>query len=413
MTPAAEPHSRTSRLRWLAISVFVLSYGLNYLDRQLLAAVAPAVKSEFQLSNEQYGMILSVFSIVYALASPAAGLLIDRVGLNLGASLAVAAWSFAGIATGVVSTFRGLLGCRIALGVAEAAGMPCIGKANALYLPPSELALGVSMNQVGISLGSAAAPLIVAVLMPLWGWRSAFLVCGALGLLWIPLWWLVSRTVPPQQPPHPAKQTTPSGANLTDLLRDRKLWGLVVASMLYMTLYTLWTNWTTLYFVQSRGMSLDEANRNFAWIPPLCATLGGFAGGSLAFRAIRSGIPVQRARMRVCWLGAALALSTASIPWMPNPILAAAGISMSFFACLVILTNVYSMPTDLFGVERAAFGGAVLTFAYGAMQAVVSPLIGRLVDLWGFSAVCVAFAFMPMAGVAVLRLTIPQQIASR
>ena len=85
--------SPASRLRWLAISVFVLSYGLNYLDRQLLAAVAPAVKAEFHLTNEQYGMILSVFSIVYALASPAAGLLIDRVGLNLGASLAVAAWS--------------------------------------------------------------------------------------------------------------------------------------------------------------------------------------------------------------------------------------------------------------------------------------------------------------------------------
>lgn len=413
MTRVPEPHSRISRLRWLAISVFVLSYGLNYLDRQLLAAVAPAVKSEFHLTNEQYGMILSVFSIVYALASPAAGLLIDRVGLNLGACLAVAVWSFAGIATGFASTFRGLLGCRIALGVAEAGGMPCIGKANALYLPPSELALGISMNQVGISLGSAAAPLIVAVLMPLWGWRSAFIVCGALGLLWIPIWWLVSRTVPPQQTPHPAGQATPSGAGLTDLLRDRKLWGLVVASMLYMTLYTLWTNWTTLYFVQSRGMSLDEANRNFAWIPPLCATLGGFAGGSLAFRAIRSGIPVQRARMRVCWLGAALALSTAAIPWMPNSILAAAAISMSFFACLVILTNVYSMPTDLFGVERAAFGGAALTFAYGAMQAVVSPLIGRLVDLWGFSAVCVAFAFMPLAGVAVLRFTIPQEATSR
>ena len=407
--------SPASRLRWLAISVFVLSYGLNYLDRQLLAAVAPAVKAEFHLTNEQYGMILSVFSIVYALASPAAGLLIDRVGLNLGASLAVAAWSFAGIATGLVSTFRGLLGCRIALGVAEAAGMPCIGKANALYLPPSELALGVSMNQVGISLGSAAAPLIVAMLMPLWGWRSAFIFCGALGLVWIPLWWLVSRTVPPQpQKSQPAAHATPASAaiNLAGLLRDRKLWGLILASMLYMTLYTLWTNWTTLYFVQSRGMSLDEANRNFAWIPPLCATLGGFVGGSLSFRAIRSGVPVQRARMRACWFGAALALSTAAIPWMPNSILAAAAISMSFFACLVILTNVYSMPTDLFGVERAAFGGAALTFAYGAMQAVVSPFIGRLVDLWGFSAVCVAFAFMPLAGVTVLRLTIPQPAAS-
>ncbi len=398
-----------TRLRWLAISVFVLSYGLNYLDRQLLAAVAPAVKSEFQLTNEQYGMILSVFSIVYAVTSPAAGLLVDRIGLNLGACLAVGLWSLAGMATGLASTFRGLLGCRVVLGAAEAGGMPCIVKANALYLPPSELALGLSMNQVGISLGSASAPLVVSLLMPIWGWRSAFIACGALGLLWIPLWWLVSRTVPPAASnavTPDQHQHQPAPPKVAELLRDRKLWGLIAASMLYMTLYTLWTNWTTLYFVHSLGLSLAETNRNYAWIPPICGTIGGFAGGWLSYRSIRAGMPVQKARMRVCWLGATLALSTAAIPWMSSPALAVAAISMSFFACLVILTNVYSMPTDLFGVHRAAFGGAALTFAYGAMQAAVSPMIGRLVDLWGFAAVCVAFACMPLLGITVLRFTI-------
>lgn len=389
-----------SRLRWLAIAVLVLSYGLNYLDRQLLAAVAPAVKGEFHLSNQQYGLILSVFSIVYALGSPVAGIIVDKVGLNLGASLAVAVWSMAGIATGRVSSFRGLLACRFVLGGSESAGMPCIGKANALYLPPSELALGISLNQVGISLGSAGAPLLVAILMPLWGWRSAFIVCGGLGLLWIPIWLLVSRAVPAVGA---LKHVAP--APMAGLLRDRRLWGLVVANMLYMTLYTLWTNWTTLYFVNARGMSLEDANRSFAWIPPLFATLGGLCGGWLAFRWIRWGEAVQRARMRVCWLGAVLALSTAAIPSMPTAGLAAAAISVSFFACVSIMTNVYSMPTDLFGASRAAFGTAALTFGYGAMQALVSPVIGRLVDQLGFTAVCAVFAMLPLAGVAVLRFT--------
>jgi hypothetical protein len=176
--------------------------------------------------------------------------------------------------------------------------------------------------------------------------------------------------------------------------------------MLYMTLYTLWTNWTTLYFVHARGMTLQDANRNFAWIPPLFGTLGGFCGGWLSFHWIRRGVAVQRARMRVCWLGAALALVTATIPLMPTPALAAVAISLSFFACVSIVTNVYSMPTDLFGAGRAAFGSAALTFGYGAMQAVVSPLIGRLVDQLGFAAVCATFAALPLAGIAVLRFTI-------
>ena len=393
--------STISPLRWLAISVFVLSYGLNYLDRQLLAAVAPAVKAEFHLTNQQYGLILSVFSIVYAFSSPFMGLFVDRVGLKLGATLAVALWSVAGMAAGLVTSFRGLLWCRSALGGAEAAGIPCIGKATALYLPASELALGTSLNQVGIALGSAGAPLIVAMLMPVWGWRSAFIVCGALGLFWIPLWLWVSWKVPPVRSVKPEPPIPVAG-----LLRDRRLWGLIIASMLYMTLYTLWTNWTTLYFVNARGMSVGDANRSFAWIPPVFGTTGGFIGGWLTFRWIRSGMAVQAARMRVCWMGAFLALATAAVPWMPTPALAAAAISLSFFACLTILVNVYSMPTDLFGAERAAFGGAALTFAYGLMQAVVSPMIGRMVDQLGFSAVCTTFAVLPLVGITVLRLMV-------
>jgi ACS family hexuronate transporter-like MFS transporter len=389
-----------SALRWIAVSVFVLSYGLNYLDRQLLAAVAPALKSEFHLSNQQYGLILSVFSIVYALGSPAAGLIVDRIGLNLGATLAVTVWSMAGVATGVVSNFRALLACRFMLGASEAAGMPCIGKANALYLLPSELALGGALNQVGIALGSTGAPLVVAAVTPLWGWRAAFILCGILGLVWIPLWLYVARKVPTS-----LAGRQDAGASVAGLVRDRRLWGLVVCNMLYMTLFTLWTNWTTMYFVQARGMTLENANRSFAWIPPLFGTLGGFVGGWLAFRLIRAGVQVISARLRVCWIGAVLAMTTAAIPLMPTATLAAAAISASFFACVLMLTNVYSMPIDLFGASRAGFGMAALTFGYGAMQAVVSPLIGHLVDQFGFSAVCIGFAALPAAGIAVLRFT--------
>jgi len=59
-------------LRWIAIGVFVLSSSLNYLDRQLLAALAPTVRGEFQLTNQQYGLVVSAFAIVYAAVAPAA-----------------------------------------------------------------------------------------------------------------------------------------------------------------------------------------------------------------------------------------------------------------------------------------------------------------------------------------------------
>jgi len=390
-------------LRWIAVGVLVLSSSLNYLDRQLLAALAPTVRGEFQLSNEQYGLVISSFAIVYAVVAPAAGWFIDRVGLNLGAGIAVGLWSLAGSATAWTRSFSGLLACRTVLGAAEAAGIPASGKANAIYLEPRELALGTAFNQVGITLGSVAAPLIVVLMQPRYGWRSTFALCGALGFLWIPLWWFTSKRVPAEPSKIPVSKL---GGHL---LRDSRFWGLALANAFVMTLYALWSNWTTLYFVQERHMTQDQANREFAWIPAVFATAGGFFGGFLSYRWIRAGMNVLRARMRICWISAVILLATAAVPLMPHPALAAAAISLSFFWTLAISTNVYALPIDLFGSAHAGLGVAALTCSFGLMTAFLSPWIGSMVDRVGFSPVCVALSITPLVGIAILRWTLAAQ----
>jgi MFS transporter, ACS family, hexuronate transporter len=386
--------------RWIAIGVFVLSSSLNYLDRLLLAALAPTIKTEFRLSNAEYGQVIAVFSIIYAVMAPAAGWFIDRVGLNRGIALAMSVWSFAGAATGFTQTLRGLIACRTVLGIGEAAGIPGTGKANGMYLASSELALGTAMNQVGITIGSVAAPLMVAALAPVYGWRYTFVVAGVLGFLWIPLWWMVSRRVPAQK-----KADLAADVSMTEILSDPRMWGLIIANALVMTLYTLWTNWTTVYLVQERHLSEVAANRQFAWIPPLFATLGGFCGGWLAYRSIKTGRDVFAARLRVCWVSAILLLATALVPLMPSPALAIAAISASFFWCLAISTNLYAMPIDWFGPGRAAFGVSIITCSFGLMSALISPVIGTVVDQFGFAPVCVVLAVMPIAGIAILRVS--------
>lgn len=387
--------------RWFAIFVFIFSSMLNYLDRQLLAAVAPSLRTEFHLSNHQYGQILSIFSIVYAFVAPAAGWFIDRVGLNAGVSIAVLVWSLAGASTGITQSVSGLIASRTALGISEAAGIPGFGKANSVYLAPSELALGTAFNQVGISLGLMAAPLIVAAVSPSHGWRYAFIICGALGLVWVPLWLITSKAIPAQ----PIVRTA-SAAKMKDLLRDRRIWGLIAATLFLMSLYTLWTNWTTLYFVEQWRMSQEEANSRFAWIPPIFAVLGGFYGGWLAYRWIRRGTGVLAARIRVCWICAIGSfVATAAIPLMPNATFAAGAICVSSFWALSISTNLYALPIDMLGPARAAFGVAILTFAYGLMQTFLSPAIGFVVDHAGFTTVCFSMAALPLIGVWIIQAT--------
>jgi ACS family hexuronate transporter-like MFS transporter len=393
------------RLRWVAIGVLLFSGTLNYLDRQLLAAASETIKIEFHLNSEQYGEILAVFSIAYALSAPFAGLLIDRVGLNIGLSLAVGLWSLAGAATGWAQSFGALLGVRTVLAAAEAGGQPAIGKANGVYLLASEFALGTAVNQVGLSIGGVAAPLVIGFMEPRYGWRSGFVLCGVLGLLWIPVWWWTARKIPGR-----TRESMPQRESTWELLRDRRVWGFIVAPLFIMGLYTLWTNWTTQYFVHEWHLPQDVANRTYAWIPPVFAGLGGFGGGWTAFFLIRRGMRPVAARLRVCSIAATLMLLTAAIPLAPSVQVAAAAVSLSFFVLVFISGNLYSLPIDLLGPGRAAFGVAVLTFSYGIMQALLSPKIGKIVDQVGFPTVCYALAATPLIGVAILHFTARERI---
>ncbi len=388
-------------LRWILILVITLSSVLNYLDRQLLPAMAPQLRGEFGLSNADYGWILSAFSLAYAFSAPVAGWLIDRVGLHRGICFAVALWSLAGAGTGLAGGFAGLLIMRSVLGVGQAGGVPASSKGIAQFLPPGERALGMATTQVGLSAGAIAAPLVAVWLGGTYGWRVPFLVTGLGGLLWIPLWLAASRRLQPREEP------ASGSATAAEVLTDRRLWGLIIGTILYMTLYSLWSNWTTVYLVEDRGMTQEAANRTLAWIPPVFANLGGLFGGWLALRWIRRGMDVLNARMRVNLWSAVILLATAAVPLMPTATLATGLLCLSFFWVTAMSVNVYAMPLDVFGARRAALAVSTLTGAYGLMQTFVSPLIGGLVDRYGFTPVCIAGSVLPLAAVYVIqRLTV-------
>jgi MFS transporter, ACS family, hexuronate transporter len=379
------------------MSVFWLSWTLNFLDRQLLAAVAPALKEEFQLSNAQYGQLISAFYLVFAITTPFCGWVVDRVGLRLSAAVAVTFWSVAGAATALTHSFRGLLACRLGLGLGESAGFPLLGKATASYLDPAEMGLAGGFGAISISLGSIAAPLVASAVSPRFGWRSAFVVSGLLGLLWVPLWLFTSRRVQPLAEAPAEQRTFPRQP-----LRDRRLWAVALAYSLVFTLYMLWSNWTTVYLVQERHLTQLEANTRYAWFPPAFAVLGGFLGGGLAFALIRRGMGGLEARMRACWLTAPLLLAGVCIPFLPTTALAAAAIGVSFLALQSILGNLFLIPLDLFGARPAGVANSLLAFVATCTQAAASAAIGAAVDQAGFTVLCVAASMLPLLGLGIL-----------
>jgi len=362
----------SSTQRWLAVSVFTLSSTLNYLDRSLLNVLAPLILAELHLNQTGFGLLISVFSIAYAASSLFMGWFLDRAGLNRGSSIAVGWWSMAAAGTGFVTSLTGLGFCRAALGVGESAGVPAFGKVNGLYLKPEERALGAAVNQIGLSLGAILAPLWIGVAF-VYTWRLPFVVTGLLGLLWIPAWLFTSRAIPPTAP------AEGDGRGDLAILKERSLLLLVVANVLWMGSYSLWSVWTTLYLTHVHGLTLAQSAR-YVWIPPLVSNFGGFFGGWLSLRWIKRVMEPIRARRRAVWVSAAGSLVTLLLPFAPDAAWATALISISFFFTLGGSVNIYALPIDLFGAKHAGLAISALTFAFGILQTVLSPVIGFLGD---------------------------------
>jgi MFS transporter, ACS family, hexuronate transporter len=397
---AVDGWSASAVWRWSALGVFVVASTLNFLDRQLLAAMAPAVRGEFSLSNTDYGTLVAAFSMTYTVMAPLAGWFVDRVGLRLGIIGALGCWSLAGIATGFVGSYRSLVACRMALGTAEAAGIPAASKSVAVFLQPREFGLGIALNAVGVTLGMMSAPIVAATVGARYGWRAAFVLCGLLGLIWLPLMWFATARAD-----RSAAAAAAGAFPLGLMLRDKRLWGILLANVLVMANYALWLNWTTIYFVEELHLTQTQANQYFAWIPPIFATLGGFFGGWLGLRRVgtRSGSDAAAARVRLCCMLSPALLVTALVPLVDVPILAAAAISASVFACMTFLPNLHVIPIDLFGAGRAALTAAALASSYAFTQIALSPAMGAIVDAAGFSILCVTIAGVSLLCVPVLK----------
>src|SRR5579884_2348525 len=316
------------RLRWAAVVIFVLSAVLNYLDRQVLATMVDIwrLRPEFPFDYARYGELLAVFSIAYALSAPFMGWFLDRVGLTRGICISVAVWALASFGTATVYSFAELLWWRALLGAAEAAGVSAMGKVSGGYLLPEERALGAATQQLGLSIGAGLAPRFAVFFAYNYSWRWTFAGAGALSLAWIPVWIFTERLIPPTVQP----QTRRGAAGDERLLADLRLWLMMLANAMGMTIYSLWTNWAPTYLIRTYRLTPPQAAR-YTWIIPISAYFGAFAGGSLSYFWIRRGLPPVLARRRACTVSAAAALITASLPWMPTPALAAAGICASFF----------------------------------------------------------------------------------
>ncbi len=180
--------------RFYVLAVLVLIYMLNFLDRQIIGILAAPLKAEFGLSDSQFGLLGGIaFASVYStLAIPLAWLAdrYSRVWIMTGA---LAVWSGFTALCGMAGSFTQLFLCRMGVGVGEAGGVAPAYSLISDYFPPHQRARALAVFAFGIPLGMAAGTLVGGLLASTYGWRTAFIVVGLLGLLVAPLLRLTVR----------------------------------------------------------------------------------------------------------------------------------------------------------------------------------------------------------------------------
>ena len=406
MSDAGPPRARRSRsfpyLRWSIIALFVGATILNYLARSVLGVAAPVILREQAISSEQYSWITSAFQIG-VMFQPAIGYLLDGAGLRIGFTLCVALWSLITMAHIWAQGWPSFAGLRFALGLAEGSAQPAGQKLVAEWFPARERGLAGGIYNIGASFGAVFAPPLVAWAVLTQSWRLAFVVAGALGLVWC-VAWLIWYQTPARHRRLSARERThiESGQEqrlsagskrqrLSKLLGRRELWGIALPRMLADPVWGMLAFWMPLYLVRVRGFDLTQL-AIFAWLPFLAADLGCLFGPAVVAYLQRRGVDLIDARRWAFTLGAVLMTGMAFVGMAANPYVAIALLCLGGFAHQTLSVTVITMASDLFPRDEVATVAGFAGLAANLGVLLFTLVLGRLVDQIGYG------PFFPVLG---------------
>jgi ACS family hexuronate transporter-like MFS transporter len=369
---------------------------INYLDRQTLSVVAPVITEQFHMSNVDYSRVVFAFMLAYTIMNGISGPMIDRLGTKLGYAICIAWWS----ASAMLHAFaRGPLSLgvfRFLLGMGEAGNWPAAVKLVAEWFPVKERALASGIFNSGSSIGAVVAPPLVAWIVVQSGWRSAFLMVGGAGILWLTAWLLIYST-----PPNVRREATEPPVPASTLLRSRWVRMFTLSKIFSDPVWYFYIFWFPQYLRSARGFDLVSIGK-FAWIPFLTADAGNLIGGAFAAALLHRGVPVAWAR-KIAVLFFAL-LMTSAIPAVlaSNVFVAIALISTATLGYTGALANTLAMPADKFpkNTVGSVWGIASMGAGFGGM--IFSLLTGWVVDHYSYVPVFIGFGILPLIAAAII-----------
>jgi MFS transporter, ACS family, hexuronate transporter len=399
-------------LRWWMIGLIMLGSIVNYLTRSTLAVAAPTVLADLHITERQYSWILNAFQGAIML-QPICGYVLDLLGLKLGFAIFAVSWSLISMAHGLAHNWQMLAWLRGLLGFAEGSANPAGMKATAEWFPAKERGFAGGVFNIGASVGSMLAPPLVVWVILHYNWQAAFVVTGAVGLVWAAFWLLLyqsperHRALSDEERRHIVSgqeqhlRGDGSRPSVLQILGKRNFWGIALPRFLADPTWGTLTFWVPLYLSTVRHFNLKEIALT-AWLPFLAADLGCLFGGTVVVALQRRGVGLIDARRGAFTLGACLMTGMAFIGFVESPYVAVALLCLGGFAHQTLSVTVITMSSDLFrSTEVATVAGMAGTCGNGGLL-LFNALIGVLVIKIGYTPFFVALGVLDLVGAALL-----------
>ena len=282
-------------LRWWIIILIFIATVINYIDRTAFALLWPEMGKDLGMDNSDYAIMLNVFMATYAIGKFLSGKLYDTIGTRFGFVVSIVVWS---LASAFHAFARGLISLSIVrglLGLGEAGNWPGAVKSNGEWFPVKERAIAQGIFNSGASIGNVIAPFVIVFLYARFGWKTTYIILGAVGLLWVIPWLFLNKSTPEKHPwvtqeerdliladridkNEVENETKAKSLSVSQILSYKQSWGVLMCRFFIEPIWWFFAGWMPIYLNKTFELSIEQIAATM-WISYLMAAAGSIVGG--------------------------------------------------------------------------------------------------------------------------------------
>jgi ACS family hexuronate transporter-like MFS transporter len=370
--------------RWIICALLFLATVLAYVDRGVIAYLKNTLESVIPgLNDAKYGVITAAFTAAYAIGMLVAGGLTDKLGTRKAFAIAICMWSVAAMLPGAAFSVITFGVAMFLLGLGEAANFPACIKTVAEWFPKRERTLATGLFNSGANVGNIVVPILVPPLVAVVSWRGAFVVAGALGIVWM-VFWLIYYHRPEEHPKvskaelalilsDPAEKV--ASVPWSHVLPCKETWAFAIGKFLTDPVWWFYLFWIPGYLQSTFHLNLAQSRTPV--VMAYAISIIGSIGAGFVFKFFMDrGKTANVARKTTMLLCALLIVPIFLTPFVHQLWVVVALLGMATAGHQGWSANLFTLPSDMFpksavasvtgiGGFAGAVGGVLLQLATG------------------------------------------------